>query len=104
MFDVLKDYGIRDYFQDVTLSSVTGYRKPDPNIFLVSLHQVQSDPASCAYVGDTLSRDVIGPIRMDYPKVITVLENVGKALEELIDNKYGKKDGNKDECGRKKDE
>ena len=55
VFDVLKDYGIRDYFQDVTLSSVTGYRKPDPNIFLVSLHQVQSDPASCAYVGDTLS-------------------------------------------------
>ena len=47
VFDVLKDYGIRDYFQDVTLSSVTGYRKPDPNIFLVSLHQVQSDPASC---------------------------------------------------------
>lgn len=33
VFDVLKDYGIRDYFQDVTLSSVTGYRKPDPNIF-----------------------------------------------------------------------
>ena len=66
VFDVLKDYGIRDYFQDVTLSSVTGYRKPDPNIFLVSLHQVQSDPASCAYVGDTLSRDVIGPIRMGF--------------------------------------
>ena len=34
VFDVLKDYGIRDYFQDVTLTSVTGYRKPDPNIFL----------------------------------------------------------------------
>ena len=23
-------------------------------------------PASCAYVGDTLSRDVIGPIRMGF--------------------------------------
>lgn len=33
VFDVLKDYGIRDYFQDVTLSSVTGYRKPDPKFF-----------------------------------------------------------------------
>ena len=38
VFDILKEYGIRDYFQDVTLSSVTGYRKPDPNIFMVSLH------------------------------------------------------------------
>ena len=66
VFDILKEYGIRDYFQDVTLTSVTRYRKPDPNIFMVSLHQVQSDPAHCAYVGDTISRDVIGPIRMGF--------------------------------------
>ena len=66
VFDILKEYGIRDYFQDVTLSSVTGYRKPNPNIFMVSLHQVQSDPAHCAYVGDTISLDVIGPIRMGF--------------------------------------
>lgn len=66
VFDILKEYGIRDYFQDVTLSSVTGYRKPNPNIFMVSLHQVQSDPAHCAYVDDTISRDVIGPIRMGF--------------------------------------
>ena len=66
VFDILKEYGIRDYFQDVTLSPVTGYRKSDPNIFMVSLHQVQSDPAHCAYVGDTISRDVIGPIRMGF--------------------------------------
>ena len=66
VFDILKEYGIRDYFQDVTLSSVTGYRKPNPNIFLVSLKQVQSDPVHCAYVGDTISRDVIGPIRMGF--------------------------------------
>ena len=61
VFRTLEEYGIRDYFQDVTLSSVTGYRKPDPNIFLVSLNQVRSDPKTCAYVGDTYSRDVIGP-------------------------------------------
>ena len=66
VFDIFREYGIRDYFQDVTLSSVTGYRKPNPNIFMVSLQQVQSDPAHCAYVGDTISRDVIGPIRMGF--------------------------------------
>lgn len=66
VFDILKEYGIRDYFQDVTLSSVTGYRKPDPNIFLVALNQVQSDPATCAYVGDTFSRDVIGPQKVGF--------------------------------------
>lgn len=66
VFRVLENYGIRDYFQDVTLSSVTGYRKPNANIFKISLSQVRSDPATCAYVGDTLSRDVVGPRNMGF--------------------------------------
>ncbi|MCI8330360.1 MAG: HAD family hydrolase [Oscillibacter sp.] len=66
VFRTLEEYGIRDYFQDVTLSSVTGYRKPDPNIFLVSLNQIRSGPETCAYVGDTYSRDVIGPQRLGF--------------------------------------
>ena len=90
VFDVLKDYGIRDYFQDVTLSSVTGYRKPDPNIFLVSLHQVQSDPASCAYVGDTLSRDVIGPIRMGFGATFHIDSYLTKLQFITLDEKSGK--------------
>ena len=66
VFESLEDYGIRDYFEDVTLSSITGYRKPHENIFKASLYQIRSDPASCAYVGDTFSRDVIGPQRMGF--------------------------------------
>lgn len=60
VFDVLEDYGIRGYFRDVTLSSVTGYRKPHPHIFEISLRQMQSTAAESCYVGDTLSRDIIG--------------------------------------------
>lgn len=59
-------------------------------------------PDDCSVVTATYSAGgknlgtygVIGPIRMDYPKVITVLENVGKALEELVS---GKKNSKKDE-------
>lgn len=72
VFDVLKEYGIRDYFQDVTLSSVTGYRKPDPNIFRISLCQIQSDPSTCAYVGDTYSRDVLGARRAGFGVTIHI--------------------------------
>jgi putative hydrolase of the HAD superfamily len=63
VFTVLENYGIRDYFEDVTVSSVVGYRKPHPHIFDVALRQfrMQEHPEECAYVGDTLSRDVIGP-------------------------------------------
>ena len=62
-------------------------------------------PEKCSVVTATYSAGgknlgtygVIGPIRMDYPKVITVLENVGKALEGLVSSKKGKKDSDKDE-------
>ena len=66
VFQILDDYGIRDYFRDVTLSSVTGYRKPDENIFKVSLYQVRSKPENCAYVGDTYSRDIVGAARAGF--------------------------------------
>ena len=72
VFDTLKEYGIRDYFQDVTLSSVTGIRKPDPDIFAVALHQLQSAPEECVYVGDTISRDIIGSKRAGFAKAIQI--------------------------------
>ena len=47
VFDSLEEYGIRDFFQDVTLSSVTGFRKPCRDIFTVSLRQMRSKPEEC---------------------------------------------------------
>ena len=57
-------------------------------------------PDDCSVVTATYSAGgknlgtygVIGPIRMDYPKVIAVLENVGKALEELAKSRKKEKD------------
>lgn len=72
VFDILREYGIRDYFQDVTLSSVTGMRKPDPNIFQVALRQLQSAPEECVYVGDTVSRDIIGSKRAGFATAIQI--------------------------------
>ena len=52
-------------------------------------------PEDCSLVTATYSSGdtklgtygVIGPLRMDYQKVISVLESVGKVLEEVIKNK-----------------
>ncbi len=84
VFWILKEYGIRDYFQDVTLSSVTGYRKPDPNIFLLSLSQVQSDPATCAYVGDTFSRDVIGPQNVGFAATFHIHSHLTRSRDKDV--------------------
>ena len=72
VFDTLEGYGVRQYFDDVTLSSIVGYRKPHPYIFEVALHQAQLRPEECAFVGDTVSRDVVGPRKMGYARVFKI--------------------------------
>ena len=72
MFNVLDDYGIRDFMEDVTVSSVTGYRKPHPEIFRISLRQMRVKPEECVYVGDTVSRDIIGPKRVGFAKAVQI--------------------------------
>lgn len=78
VFQILDDYGIRDYFKDVTLSSVTGYRKPDGNIFKVSLWQMRSKAENCAYVGDTYSRDILGAIRAGFGETFHIKSQLTK--------------------------
>lgn len=72
VFHSLERYGVRGYFDDVTLSSITGYRKPHPCIFQIALHQMQSMPQTCVYVGDTLSRDVIGAKRLSFGATVQI--------------------------------
>ena len=88
VFDVLEEYGIRDYFQDVTLSSVSGYGKPCTDIFTVSLRQVQSKPEECVYVGDTVSRDVIGSKRAGFAKAIQICSKLTGEKDSGIRREY----------------
>lgn len=44
----------------VVMSSNAGIRKPDPEIFHIAVDQLGLERKECAYVGDTISRDVIG--------------------------------------------
>lgn len=88
VFDILEEYGIRDYFQDVTLSSVTGFRKPDPNIFQVSLRQIQSTPDQCVYVGDTVSRDIIGSKRAGFAVAIQIGSQLTREKDKGIRREF----------------
>ena len=42
------------------MSSETGIRKPDPRIFAIALERMGVTAAETGYVGDTISRDVLG--------------------------------------------
>lgn len=56
----LEQYGIRERFEVVALSSRERVRKPDPTLFLGAAQKMGADPARCAYVGDLFARDVAG--------------------------------------------
>jgi putative hydrolase of the HAD superfamily len=66
----LEAYGIDQYFAAVLTSARYGHRKPDERIFLEAARLMVLSPAACAYVGDTISRDVLGARRAGYGLVI----------------------------------
>lgn len=84
VFDQLEKYGIRKYFGDVTLSSQVGYRKPHPAIFRVSLLQLGSQPQHSVYVGDTISRDVLGSKRAGFACSVLIHSQLTKGKDETL--------------------
>ena len=69
----LPEYGIARYFSVILTSSNLGWRKPSTVIFAEAARRLQLPPVTCAYVGDTVSRDVIGARRAGYGLAIQVL-------------------------------
>lgn len=72
VFNVLENCGIRDLMEDVTVSSVTGYRKPNPEIFRISLRQMCVDASECVYVGDTPTKDIGGAQAMGFGATVLI--------------------------------
>lgn len=68
----LVEYGIARYFNPVLTSSNFGWRKPNASIFEEAARLMQLPVGSCAYVGDTLSRDVLGARRARYGLVVQI--------------------------------
>lgn len=88
VFDSLEEYGIRDFFADVTLSSVTGMRKPLSDIFFVSTRQLRVCPEECVYVGDTVSRDIIGSKKAGFACAIQIGSQLTKEKDNGLRTEY----------------
>jgi putative hydrolase of the HAD superfamily len=68
----LVEYGIVHYFNPIKTSANFGWRKPNQRIFLETARVLDLPPAACAYVGDTISRDVAGARRSGYGLAIQI--------------------------------
>ncbi len=56
----LDRYGWAEYFEVVVLSSFIKFRKPSPKPFFEALRSLDIDPGKCAYVGNRISKDLVG--------------------------------------------
>ena len=92
----LEEYGVRSYMDCIVLSSATGIRKPSSEIFRVAERELDLGPEELAYVGDTLSRDVMGVRNAGWRLMIQIrnpgaahrdkgLENAGLKPDYLIE-------------------
>jgi HAD superfamily hydrolase (TIGR01549 family) len=68
--EALRRDGILDYFEAVTLSTVHGRRKPDRLLFDLTTHEMELDPAHCAFVGNRLDTDLAGAHQASFAKVV----------------------------------
>jgi len=57
---VLQRLGILDHFDALTFSDVLGIRKPDPQIFHLTLEQLKVSADRALHVGDDPSTDILG--------------------------------------------
>ena len=72
VYHTLEQHGIRGYFDAVCLSVIAGFRKPHPILFEMTARNLDSRPEECAYVGDTLTRDVLGARRAGFGKTFRI--------------------------------
>ena len=68
----LKQYGIYHYFDPIVLSSEYSRRKPDPSIFHYAARLSNTPTSECVYIGDRISRDILGAKRAGYKLAVQI--------------------------------
>lgn len=82
----LVEYGVREYMDCIVLSSATGIRKPSPDIFRVAERELNLRPDELAYVGDTLSRDVLGTRNAGWRLMIQIKSASGAKRDKGLEH------------------
>ena len=55
---VLKEFGLKSYFNNIVESSVVGIRKPDPALFALGVEALQLQPDEVIVIGDSYRKDI----------------------------------------------
>jgi len=85
----LEEYGLAGYFDPAVTSSGFGWRKPNARIFEEASRLMGLPPGACAYVGDTISRDVVGARRAGYGLAIQIRSFLTDKVDHETDATQG---------------
>jgi HAD superfamily hydrolase (TIGR01549 family) len=80
----LETFGWKDFFEVVILASMVKCRKPAPEIFWEATSALNIEPTNCAYLGNRISRDVVGCKRAGFALGI-IIETPGGHLTDELD-------------------
>ena len=78
----LDAFGWKDHFEVVILSSEFKYRKPAPEPFLEAIRVLNVDAARCAYLGNRISKDIVGCKRAGFGLGIVLEPMSGPRADE----------------------
>lgn len=70
LFPVLRGLGIEQFFDTITISSLSQAAKPAPKIFQLALEKHAIDPEEAVHVGDSLKEDVEGAAKAGLTSVL----------------------------------
>ncbi len=83
--DIPRDIGLfgwKDYFDVVILSSAIRHRKPAPEPFLEAARILKVEPARCAYLGNRISKDIVGCKRAGFGLGVVLESTDGPRADE----------------------
>jgi putative hydrolase of the HAD superfamily len=71
--DWLEADNLTQYFKTLVLSSITGRRKPDPEVYWDAARRIGVPPEKCVYVGDNFNRDVVGTRKAGFGMIVILI-------------------------------
>jgi len=79
IYSVLSDYKLAKYFESITISGEIGFKKPDPQIFHITLKKMGLGPDEVVYIGDS-KEDIEGANNAKIKPILIQRQKLKKLL------------------------